>query len=203
MAKEEDHIFHSALAQKILNDGIDFFNKTSVEPLPPGYDFEGSGVYGLYYQGDFELYSSISTKNKKSMGTPIYIGKAVPPGSRKARVKVSTASTLYNRLNEHARSIKESRNLKLSDFRCRFMVMNGTEADLIGAMESELIRTYKPLWNSVVYGFGNHTPGNGRFEQARSEWDTIHPGRTWADKCKGMSPNIEQIIKRVKDLDKT
>jgi len=38
------------------------------------------------------------------------------------------------------------------------------------------------LWNIVLDGFGNHEPGSGRYNQQRSAWDIIHPGRQWAEK---------------------
>jgi hypothetical protein len=31
--------------------------------------------------------------------------------------------------------------------------------------------------DAAVDGFGNHDPGKGRYKQARSDWDVIHPGR--------------------------
>jgi hypothetical protein len=50
------------------------------EPLPPREVFEGSGVYAIYYHGDFSGYLPLV----KSPGPkPIHVGKAVPSGSRK------------------------------------------------------------------------------------------------------------------------
>ncbi|GAA3304930.1 hypothetical protein GCM10020295_57340 [Streptomyces cinereospinus] len=44
-----------------------------------------------------------------------------------------------------------------------------------------MIRHYRPVWNTVVDGFGNHNPGVGRFDkQARPAWDDLHPGRWWS-----------------------
>lgn len=54
-----------------------------------------------------------------------------------------------------------------------------------------------PLWNTVVDGFGNHDPGKGRYEQAKSDWDVIHPGRAWAEKCKGAHSSAATILARV------
>ena len=48
--------------------------------------------------------------------------------------------------------------------------------------DSLLIEKFKPVWNIVVDGFGHHDQGKGRRGQMKSAWDTLHPGRTWADK---------------------
>jgi len=89
-------------------------------------------------------------------------------------------------------------HLQVSDFRCRFMILSGIEADLIVPVEAELIRRYRPLWNTVVDGFGNHDPGKGRYNQARSEWDVLHPGRPWARKLTGEPPRFEDIVAKVR-----
>jgi hypothetical protein len=89
-------------------------------------------------------------------------------------------------LKEHGRSISVGEGLEISDFHCRLMILEGKESDLIGTVEAALIRHYLPLWNTVIDGFGNHDPGKGRYEQAKSDWDVCHPGRAWADKCMGL-----------------
>lgn len=60
-------------------------------------------------------------------------------------------------------------------------------------LSSQPLRYYKPIWNTKIDGFGNHDPGSGRYNQAKSEWDIIHPGRPWADKCLGTSSTIDRI----------
>jgi Eco29kI restriction endonuclease len=64
---------------------------------------------------------------------------------------------------------------------------------MIGTIEAALIKLSQPLWNSAMDGFGNHDPGRGRYEQAKSDWDVIHPGRAWAERCKGIHKS-ENII---------
>ena len=91
-------------------------------------------------------------------------------------------------------------NLELGDFRCQFMVLTGIEGDLVVPVEAELIRRYRPLWNSVVDGFGNHDPGRGRYNQAISEWDVLHPGRPWAERLTGESPRLEDIVAKVQRI---
>jgi len=132
---------------------------------------------------------------------PIYVGKAVPPGWRKAR-SVSGGTGIYSRLREHARSISQAENLKLEDFRCRFMVMQGNETGLISSVESALTQLYRPLWNTVVDGFGNHDPGSGRYNQAKSEWDVLHPGRYWAERL-ASHPVLSNVLEKIHEYSKT
>ena len=77
------------------------------------------------------------------------------------------------------------------------MILNGIESDLIVPVEAELIRHFRPLWNTTVDGFGNHDPGSGRYNQARSEWDVMHPGRPWADHLTGVAPELEIITAKI------
>ena len=195
----ERHIFHSPEFRSVVDAALTFFNQTPVHELPPADHFDDCGVYGIYYVGSYELYSNITNANHDSCAQPIYVGKAVPRGWRTARTRQSSGSPLYGRLNEHAKSITQARNLDLADFRCRFMILGGIEADLVVPVEAELIRTYKPLWNSTIDGFGNHDPGSGRYEQAKSEWDVLHPGRPWAEKLTGTSPQQEDVVREVRE----
>lgn len=163
------HIFHSPGFRSIVDDAIRFFAETPVHRLPPPGRFIGAGVYGLYYIGDYELYGKIANLNRDTCVQPIYVGKAVPSGWRTARVMDSETPDLYRRLQEHMRSIQQAANLRIDDFRCRFMILTDVEGDLVVPVEAELIRKYKPLWNTVIDGFGNHDPGIGRYNQTRSE----------------------------------
>ena len=192
------HIFRSPKFQSVVNEAIEFFVKTPIHRLLPPNQFLGSGVYGLYYVGAYELYAKISELNRSTCVQPIYLGKAVPPGWRTARTGTSETFDLYQRLREHTRSIIQGANLDIDDFRCKFMILNGIESDLIVPVEAELIRRYMPLWNTLVDGFGNHDPGAGRYNQARSEWDVLHPGRSWAVRLTGASPKLENVIAKVR-----
>ncbi len=191
------HVFHSPKFQSVVEDAISFFNETPVHKLPPPGRFIGGGIYALYYTGSFEFYLPIAKLNRENMNQPIYVGKAVSPGWRTARTQISETPDLYNRLREHARSIQQTSNLSLDDFMCRFMILKDAESDLVVPVEAELIRRYTPLWNTVVDGFGNHDPGSGRYNQAKSEWDVLHPGRPWAEKLTGVSPPLGDIIEKV------
>lgn len=74
------------------------------------------------------------------------------------------------------------------------MICEHATSEMIGTVEAALIKWNRPLWNSLLAGFGNHDPGKGRYKQVKSDWDVIHPGRHFAEKCKGaMTPKSEII----------
>lgn len=189
------HIFRAPDLIRIVDQAFTFFVDSPMHPLPPLSSFEGAGVYALYYVGDFEAYSAIADSDK-----PIYAGKAVLTGWRRGRNTDVIASNLFNRLREHSKTIQSTKNLKLADFQCRFMILEGQESNLISTVESELIRRFTPLWNSVIDGFGNHDPGSGRYNQSLSEWDVLHPGRIWASRLSGKVPNLDKILAKIKSI---
>ena len=165
------------------------------ENLPPG-KFIGAGIYLIYYTGNFEPYRPVSNANwKDAFAQPIYVGKAVPSGGRKGAKGLDTphGDALHNRLDEHADSILAVPSLSITDFKCRWLVVDEV---FIHLGETMLITHFKPLWNLVVDGFGNHAPGKGRKKGKKPMWDVIHPGRPWA---KGLNAAVssEQVLKLV------
>ena len=80
------------------------------------------------------------------------------------------------------------------------MILESASVDMIGTVEAALIRQYHPVWNSCIDGFGNHDPGSGRYDQAKSDWDILHPGRRWADRLNGAHPTKNDIVKKVKSF---
>ena len=160
-----------------------------VFPLPPA-PFIGAGIYAIYYTGDFPLYSEIASRNRgDAFVQPIYVGKAVPAGARKGGLGLDAEPglALYNRLCDHAKSVSEAKNLESNSFFCRFLAVDDIWIPLA---ESLLIERFQPLWNGILDGFGNHDPGKGRYNQQKSPWDTLHPGRVWADR---LQPNGNDI----------
>ena len=191
----EEHIFQSESFLELIEDAIGFMIDTPIQSLPPTERFDGGGVYALYYNGGFPPYFRIYKDNKD---LPIYVGKAVLPGWRQGRGSTkANEPALYRRLNEHQRSINAAENINSADFSCRFIVLKDQEADLVGTVEAALTRTYNPLWNSHIDGFGNHDPGKGRYEQAKSEWDVLHPGRIWANRLKGVPVDINKVEEKI------
>ncbi len=191
------HVFRSEAFEEIIKDTIRFFNGTPVHRLPPPIKFTGTGVYALYYVGESPYYRELYKQNRLEFSHPIYVGKAVSRGWRQARTGNDSGNELYRRLCEHTQSIAQCRNLDLPDFHCRFMILENESRNLIGTVEAALIRYYTPIWNCAVDGFGNHDPGRGRYNQARSDWDVLHPGRTWADHCCGEAHALPLIENKI------
>lgn len=166
---------------------------SETHPLGEVAQFNGAGIYAIYYVGDLPVYSVLAARNKNNQfSAPIYVGKAVPPGARKGNFGLDSepGSVLFKRLREHADSIRLATNLNIDDFYCRFLVV---EDIWIPLGESLLIAKFSPVWNQLLDGFGNHDPGGGRYGQARSKWDTLHPGRAWALRCAERVETQEQI----------
>jgi hypothetical protein len=169
----------------------------TVEPLPPEERFIGAGIYAIYYTGVFPAYRAIAEANRdRQFKIPIYVGKAVPAGARKGGFGLDTppGTVLYKRLCEHAESIRTVKNLRPKDFFCRFLIVDDIWIPLGEAL---LIGMFNPVWNKLIDGFGNHDPGKGRYNQQRSPWDVVHPGRPWAAKLRPNpkpSDHFNQII---------
>lgn len=194
----KSHVFRSEEFKSVVKEAVKFFSQSAEYRLPPQDRFPGSGVYALYYHGKFEAYLPLSLVNQEMRTKPIYVGKAVPKGWRQARTADSDAATLFGRLKHHSRNITQTESLSLNDFYCRFMILGGEEIDLITAVEAQLIRTYTPLWNTVIDGFGNNSVGKNRLKQILSGWDTLHPGRSWAKNWQGELPAIDSILGKIK-----
>lgn len=195
-----EHVYKNADFAEIVKDAVRFFNGTPVHKLPPQASFRGTGVYALYYLGRTGIYRKYGALNRTAYSHPIYVGKAVPKGWRQSRVvddPDAQSSELRSRLAEHSKNIDLVNGIKLTDFRCRLVILEGAASDMIGTIEAALIKLHKPLWNTGMDGFGNHTPGEGRFKQAKSDWDVIHAGRTWAEKCTGVPTESVNILKNI------
>ena len=190
------HIYKSEAFVELVKDAVRFFNGTPVRPLLTAETFLGTGVYALYYTGQNPIYRKYAELNRLAYNYPIYVGKAVPKGWRQSRISdsaINQSRELHNRLREHSRNITVGANLDLEEFMCRFTIFEDESSDMISTIEAALIKLTQPLWNVEIDGFGNHDPGKGRYEQAKSDWDVIHPGRTWAERCNGI-PKAESII---------
>jgi len=161
----------SSIAEALLDGEVH-----SLENLPL---FEGAGIYAIYYTGGFAPYERLAHLNGNGrFGLPIYVGKAVPKGTRVGiDLELSAGKVLYKRLREHTESIRAAENLEIGDFCCRFLVVDDIWIPL---GESLIIARFTPLWNSLIDGFGNHNPGKGRRAGMRPRWDVLHPGRAWA-----------------------
>lgn len=150
-----------------------------VHSLGTLHSFDGAGIYAIYYTGTFKPYERLALLNRNEQFLlPIYVGKAVPKGARiGGDLEAKPGKVLFQRLKEHAESIRSAENLDIEDFYCRFLVVDDIWIPL---GESLIIARFTPVWNSLVEGFGNHDPGKGRHNGMRPRWDVIHPGRIWA-----------------------
>lgn len=155
-------------------------------------DFYGAGVYAIYYRGDFLPYSLL-----KDMDHPIYVGKA-DPDRQGAKDAVTQGTKLSARLNEHAKSIrKATTTLRIEDFECRFLIV---QSGYQKSAEDYLINFFKPIWNSetkICFGLGKHGDSSDTRVNKRSPWDTLHPGREWADKTFENQKSSEAIISQI------
>lgn len=187
------------LAKRHLGESVgQAMLRQPVIPISELQVFDGAGIYAIYYSGKFPGYEAIASRNKDNIFTaPIYVGKAVPKGTRKGGdLEANPGKVLYSRLTQHARSIEEASNLDVADFHCRYLIVDDIWIPL---GESLLIAKFDPLWNKLIDGFGNHDPGKGRHAGLRPRWDVLHPGRSWADRCKPREETAKQIIREARD----
>jgi Eco29kI restriction endonuclease len=157
--------------QKALREQLE---QSGLERFPPA-DFRGAGVYALYYIGDMPLYSPLK---ETECGVPIYVGRAEAGNSSYGEPASLESLSLVDRIKKHSRSVREAGPpLTVADFRVRYLALD--DAWIVLA-ERALLREYRPVvWNTVTPGFGANEPGTDR-NNARSIWDTVHPGRARA-----------------------
>lgn len=176
----DQHLFNPLAIESLAESILRRLMEQDPAPLGELEPMVGQGIYAIYYTGNYPLYEVISRHNMGGQWRlPIYVGKAVAPGGRKgiATSNPLQGTSLFSRLKDHATSIRDAENLDIEDFFTRWLLLDDI---WIALGESALIRAHRPLWNSHVSGFGNHDPGRGRSGGVRPEWDTIHPGRSWA-----------------------
>jgi len=152
-----------------------------VLPLGSLEPFEGSGIYVIYYTGNFLPYQPVAVENREQQWKrPIYVGEATRKGGRKGGVLAEgpAGKAIFERLGDHADSVRSAENLAIEDFWCRFLVLKDF---FIPLCESLLIDRYEPIWNKLIDGFGNKALGGPRQkQQQKSMWDVLHPGRAGA-----------------------
>jgi hypothetical protein len=161
-------------------------------PLAKIPEFYGAGVYAIYYRGDFAPYAALKDRDH-----PIYVGKA-DPDNPSAKDAISQGTRLSARLNEHARSIRRATTtLNINDFECRFLIV---QTGFQKSAEDYLINFFKPIWNSetkICFGLGKHGDSSETRVNKRSPWDTMHPGREWADATAENQKSPETIIEQI------
>lgn len=155
-------------------------------------EFYGAGVYAIYYCGDFTHYAPLAGTDH-----PIYVGKA-DPDNQAAKDAVSQGAKLSGRLNEHGKSIRRATTtLNVEDFDCRFLIV---QTGFQKSAEDYLINFFKPIWNSetkICFGLGKHGDSSETRGNKRSPWDTVHPGREWANSSTQNQKSPEQIYSQI------
>lgn len=162
-------------------------------PLAAIPEFYGAGVYAIYYKGDFDTYGPLSGTDH-----PIYVGKADPMDAG-AKDAIAQGAKLSARLAEHAKSIrKAATTLNIDDFECRFLIV---QTGFQKSAEEYLINFFKPIWNSetkICFGLGKHGDSSETRVNKRSPWDTLHPGRAWADATTENQKSPELISEQIR-----
>ncbi|WP_272497508.1 Eco29kI family restriction endonuclease [Actinomadura terrae] len=156
-----------------LREALDDQPRIPLKSLP---SFPGAGLYALYYTGSLPLYERL-----KDGDVPVYVGKAEAGNSSYGDPPDEAKPALYDRIvGKHRVSLEEASaedcggNLNLTDFDVRILPLDDV---WIVLGERALLRAYSPvLWNTLIPGFGANPSGTAR-TNARSIWDTIHPGR--------------------------
>ena len=137
--------------------------------------FYGSGVYAIYYHGHSESAYRLLSRTE----TPIYVGKA-DPANPQAETIEEQGQALWKRIREHAKNISKTK-LDISDFYYR---ASPIQTVMQASVEDFMIRLFKPIWNKeikICFGIGKHGDSAATRANKRSPWDTMHPGRRWAE----------------------
>lgn len=193
---ESDEVFNPLDKRNIAKSIVEALLAAPARALGKASVFQGAGVYAIYYKGPFGQYRPLSGLNKSGWTYPIYVGKAIPKGGRKGISDDASlqSDAMSRRLLEHKASIEATSNLRIGDFAFRCLVVDDVWIPL---GESLVIQRFRPLWNTVVEGFGNHDPGGGRYEGKRPLWDELHPGRRWAMNCQPPKSGLSEIHGRL------
>lgn len=163
------------------------------EPLGDVKPYYGSGVYAIYYKGDYPAYKPLVRTEH-----PIYVGKA-DPAVPDARTPEEQRDRLARRLRDHAKAIRRADKLDIDHFTCRQLVV---ASGLQVAAENYLIDLFKPIWNKemkIAYGIGKHGDAPTTRANLRSPWDTLHQGRAWAHRDATMKDQASeaQIVAKI------
>ncbi|MFJ2866808.1 Eco29kI family restriction endonuclease [Kitasatospora sp. NPDC087314] len=132
-----------------------------------------AGIYAIYYIGAHSLYTPIS-----GSVIPLYVG-GVHEGPRARQGAYLKRPMVSQRLDEHCRTLAQSRDLDPTDFVVRTLFID----DLFITPAVDLLTAeFKPLWNTTLDGFSLRNPGRGRTQHGRRpKWHELHAGPdSWA-----------------------
>jgi len=162
--------FDPLSTERLTRNICDEFERQPLVPMehdiPP---FDGAGLYAIYYRGtSVEPYARLVDTE-----IPVYAGQGASHNSATG-VASPSKRPVFLRLRAHRRSISEG-GLDPSEFRFRVLLMPHVHANL---GEDGLRRSYRPVWNSILTGFGSHEQGSATRRSRKSKWDTFHQGRS-------------------------
>ena len=135
-------MFNPLDKENLGNSVVDALLAEPLAPLSDLSSFYGAGIYALYSSGAFPAYKKLA-KFSDRRAHPIYVGKAVPSGSRKGTIGGGgTSKALASRLKEHLETIQAVESLGVDDFRFRCLTVDDIWIPLA---ETLLIQRYQPV----------------------------------------------------------
>ena len=140
--QDESKEFNPTDLVNLIRACVQELESRRVHALPLPDPFDGSGVFALYYDGNHPLYQHPAIRSSDQT-QPIFVG-------RSRLTKSSGVQPLFDKLQQHARSIEDAKNLRIEDFTCRFLVLHPLWVPVV---EKLLIARYDTLWNGVLTGF--------------------------------------------------
>lgn len=192
----QDNAYDPLLCENLGDSIAQAFKQSPVAPLAQLPQFNGVGIYALYYKGDFPPYQPLGDANRqKDDSWAIYVGRKEAENVREGDSQQQTVTEQTNqdpwgRIKSHRESISQAENLELDDFSIKFLALAPVWVPLAEVIS---IRDNTPVWNTILDGFGCHASGRGRGTLQRSKWDTLHPGRPWAAKLRENPVSREQL----------
>ncbi|MEV7926147.1 Eco29kI family restriction endonuclease [Kitasatospora sp. NPDC088779] len=170
-----EYSFDPLRPESLVHSVVERFRSVEAASLVKAASWaRNSGIYAIYYIGANELYAPVS-----GTSIPLYVGGVQKgPGSvpMDAYLKPPAVSV---RLEEHCRTLDQSRNLDPMDFCVRVLFIDDL---FIAPAVAELNSEFKPLWNTTLEGFSIRHPGRTRIQHApRPKWHELHAGPdSWA-----------------------
>ena len=137
---------------------IEHIEWTDPTPLAEIEASDGPGIYVMtLYRSRLKCYERLVDR-----GHVVYAG--------------SSGTSLAIRMQRHATSVADIRNLDVADVGVIAVGLPSGSASL--AVERLLQDAYRPLWNQrFLLGFGSRYQGSTRATQATPPFNVLHPGR--------------------------
>ena len=107
----KEHVYQNDAFVELVKDAVRFFNGTPIQMLPTPVSFLGTGVYAIYYTGNYSLYKRYAELNRLSYDYPIYVGSdwdVIHPGrvwAEKCNGIPKSASAIIASIESHLKSL--------------------------------------------------------------------------------------------------